>query len=350
MRSAASKKKRGPPEPLAHVVGVDGQGCRTGAVRGDPGGDLAQQPAQLALERANPRLTGVVPHDDPKGIVGDVDLVGAQGRPLQLATDQMVAGDRHLLVLGVAVETDDLHPVEQRPGDGVDHVGGGDEQDLGQVQLDLEIVVAEGVVLRRVEHLEQGRGRVSPVVGAQLVHLVEDDHRVHGPGLAQGAHQPTGLGTHVGPAMATDLGLVADTSQRHPDEGASEGTGHRLAQRGLADPGGPDQGQDGARATPADRGQAPLGLQLAHGQVLEDAILHVVAGRHGPRRGCATPRPRRAGPRTARPRGARTRCPARSGSTRARGSARSSARACRSRGRPPCARPRADPCPRPVSR
>ena len=53
------------------------------------------------------------------------------------------------------------------------------------------------------------------------------------------------------------------------------------------------------------------------------------------------PRPRRAGPRTARPRAARRRCPARCGSSRARGSARSSARACRSRGRPPCAPPRA---------
>ena len=28
-------------------------------------------------------------------------------------------------------------------------------------------------------------------------------------------------------------------------------------------------------APSADRGQAPLGLQLAHGQVLEDAVLHV---------------------------------------------------------------------------
>ena len=159
-----------------------------------------------------------------------VDLVAVQGGALQLAPDQVMAGDGHLLVLGVAVEADDLHPVEQRTGDGVDHVGGGDEQHLGQVQLDLEVVVAEGVVLGRVEHLEQRRGRVAPVVGAELVDLVEHDHRVHGAGLAQGAHQPAGLGTHVGAAVASDLGLVADAAQGHPDERPPEGAGHRLAQ------------------------------------------------------------------------------------------------------------------------
>ena len=163
-----------------------------------------------------------------------LDLVGAERGALQLAPEQVVAGDGHLLVLGVAVEADDLHPVEQRPGDGVDHVGGGDEQHLGQVELHLEVVVAEGVVLCRIEHLEQRRGRVAPVVGSQLVDLVEHDDRVHGAGLAEGAHQPAGLGAHVGAAVPSDLGLVADAAQGHPDERPSEGPGHRLAQRGLA--------------------------------------------------------------------------------------------------------------------
>ncbi len=64
-----------------------------------------------------------------------------------------------LLVLGVAVELDQLHPVEQRAGDRVEHVRRGQEHHVGQVELDLEVVVAERVVLRRVEHLEQRRPR-----------------------------------------------------------------------------------------------------------------------------------------------------------------------------------------------
>ncbi len=131
------------------------------------------------------------------------------------------------------------------------------------------------MVLGGVEDLEQRRGGVTPVVGAELVDLVEHDDRVHGAGLAEGADQPTGLGAHVGAAMATDLGLVPDATEGDPDERAPEGAGHRLAERGLAHSRGTDQGQDGARAASADRGQAPFGLQLADGQVLEDAILHV---------------------------------------------------------------------------
>ena len=142
----------------------------------------------------------------------------------------MVAGDRALFCLGVAVDPDDLHAVQQRPRDRVGHVCRRDEQHLGQVQLDLEVVVAEGVVLRRVEHLEQGRRRVPPVVGTQLVDLVEDDDGVHSPRLAQGAHQASRLRSHIRPAVAADLRFVAHAPQRHPHELAPQGPGHRLAQ------------------------------------------------------------------------------------------------------------------------
>ena len=162
------------------------------------------------------------------------------------------------------------------PGMVSTHVGRRDEQHPRQVEVDLEVVVTERVVLRRVEHLEQRRGGVAPVVGADLVDLVEDDDRVHGPGLAQGAHQPARLGPHVGAAVAADLGLVAHAAERDADELAPEGVGDGLAERRLADAGRADEGQDGPRAAPVHRRQAALGLQLAHGEVLEDALLHVL--------------------------------------------------------------------------
>src|SRR5205807_1362605 len=83
------------------------------------------------------------------------------------AAEQVVASDGELLVLGVAVETDDLHTVEERTRNRVGHIGSGDEQHLGQVELDLEVVVTEGVVLGWVEDREQGRGRAAPPIGAQ---------------------------------------------------------------------------------------------------------------------------------------------------------------------------------------
>ena len=96
-----------------------------------------------------------------------------------LPRPEVVARDRGLLVDRVAVEADDLHPVEQRAGDRVGDVRGRDEEDVGEVELDVEVVVAERVVLRRVEHLEQRGRRVAAPVGADLVDLVEQDDRVH---------------------------------------------------------------------------------------------------------------------------------------------------------------------------
>ena len=146
----------------------------------------------------------------------------------------MVARDRDLLVLGVAVEPDDLHAVEQRAGDRLGHVRGRDEQDLGQVEVDLEVVVAERVVLRRVEHLEQRARRVAAPVGADLVDLVEHHHRVLRAGLLQGAHDAARQRADVGAAVTADLGLVVDAAERDADELATEGARDGLAERRLA--------------------------------------------------------------------------------------------------------------------
>jgi hypothetical protein len=99
----------------------------------------------------------------------------------------------------------------------------------GQVELHVEVVVAERVVLRRVEHLEQGGRRVAAPVGADLVDLVEEDHRVHRPGIPQGTDQPARQGADVRAPVAADLGLVAHAAQRHADELPAEGTCDRLA-------------------------------------------------------------------------------------------------------------------------
>ena len=133
----------------------------------------------------------------------------------------------------------------------------------------------------------------------------------------------------VGAPVAADLRLVADAAEGDPDELPAHGAGHGLAERGLADPGRPRQRQDGAATAPADDAEPLVGAALAHGQVLDDAVLDVVeAGvvgvEHRPRaRRC------RRSPRSARSRGCRGRCPARCGSSRSRATGRRSAPACR---------------------
>ena len=57
-------------------------------------------------------------------------------------------------------------------------VGGSDEQDPREVYVDLEIMIAERMVLRRIEDLEQRRGRIPLYADRDLVDFVEHQHRI----------------------------------------------------------------------------------------------------------------------------------------------------------------------------
>jgi hypothetical protein len=89
-------------------------------------------------------------------------------------------------------------------------VGGGDEKDLGEIVVDVEIVVVEGDVLLRVEHLEQGGGGIAPKIHRHLVDFVEAEDRVGDPDLLHRLDNLAGHGPDIGPAVATDLRLVTD--------------------------------------------------------------------------------------------------------------------------------------------
>jgi hypothetical protein len=161
--------------------------CRAFLALGDPAGDFAADRAYLALEVADSGLARVLLDDRGQRRVGELDLGGAQAIGLDLALDQVATGDLALLLQRVAGQLDRLHPVQQRPRNRVRNVGGGDEGDVGEVELEVQVVVAEAVVLGRVEHLQHRRGGVATEVGAHLVDLVDHEDGVTGTGVAQGA-------------------------------------------------------------------------------------------------------------------------------------------------------------------
>ena len=186
---------------------------------------------------------------------------------LDLLRDQVALRDLDLLLLGVAGEANHLQAVLQRLRDRVHHVGGGDEEHRRQVELDVEVVVGEGVVLLRVEHLEQRRRGVAAEVHRHLVDLVEQEHRVARARLLHHLDDLAREGADVGAAVAADLGLVAHAAEREPHELAVRGAGDRAGERGLADAGRPDEAQDRTLRV-VD--------QLAHGQELDDALLDLL--------------------------------------------------------------------------
>ena len=80
--------------------------------------DLAQRLARdlgdLALERPDAGLARVMLDQVAQAVVGERQLLGLQAVRLDLLGDQVALGDLDLLVLGIALEPDDLHAVEQR--------------------------------------------------------------------------------------------------------------------------------------------------------------------------------------------------------------------------------------------
>ena len=111
-------------------------------------------------------------------------------------------------------------------------------------------------------------GGVAAKVRAHLVDLVDHEHGVARARVAQGADDRPRHRADIGAPVAADLRLVADPADRDALELAPERLRDRPAEAGLPHP----------RAARRSRGSGPceLRVQLAHRQVLEDAVLDLL--------------------------------------------------------------------------
>ena len=217
--------------------------------------------------------------DEPKGVVRDRDSFGIQAGCLELLRNEVLARDPELLLFRVAGELDDVHPVEQRSRNRLELVRGADEQHLREVERKVEIVVAERLVLLGVEHLEHRAPRIAAEIGAHLVDLVDQHHRVHRLRVADRADDRPGHCADVREPVTADLRLVPHAADRQALELPSERACDRMPERRLADAGRPDEAEDLTR---------DLVPQLRNRQVLDDPVLdllevEVILVEHPPR-------------------------------------------------------------------
>ncbi len=229
-------------------------------------GQRAADVCDALLQRAHAGLTRVARCDALQRRVGEDDLRVGQRVGLQLLRHQVRARDGDFFRLRVAGDLEDLHAVAQRRGDGLERVGGGDEEHARQIDRHLEIVIDEGLVLLGVEDLQQRRRRVALEAGAKLVDLVEHDDGVHRAGPLERLHDAARERAHVGAPVAADLRLVAHAAQRHAQELAAHGARDRLPERSLAHAG---------RTREAENGPLQIAAQRAHREELEHALLHL---------------------------------------------------------------------------
>src|SRR5262245_36621616 len=224
---------------------------------------LADQVGELALEVAHARFPRIAADQEQQRLVVDRPLLGVEAVLGDRVRDQMLARNLYLLVLGVAGDADDLHAIHQGRRD-VERVRRRDEHHVGEIVVDLQVVVVEGVVLLGIEHLEQRRGRIAAEIGAHLVDLVEQEQRIRRLRLAHRLDDLAGHRADIGAPVAADFGLVTHAAERHAHEVAAGSAGDRLAERGLADAGRADQAQDRA---------GELVGALLDREILDDAFL-----------------------------------------------------------------------------
>ncbi len=105
---------------------------------------------------------------------------------------------------------------------GSDDVRGRDEHHVREIVGDLEVVVGEGVVLLRVEHLEQRRRGIAAEVVADLVDLVEHEDRVDRPDLLHALDDLARERADVRSTVTADGGLVMHTAERDAVELAAQ--------------------------------------------------------------------------------------------------------------------------------
>ena len=91
----------------------------------------ANDPRDIALQVSHPGLARVPVDNDLDGLVADAQRLLADAVLFQLLGDEVMAGDGGLFPARIARDLQHFHAVLERRGNGVGHVGGGDEHHPG---------------------------------------------------------------------------------------------------------------------------------------------------------------------------------------------------------------------------
>src|SRR4051812_22565172 len=185
-----------------------------------------------------------MPDDEAHRSFGVVDLLGLDSVLLNLTWNQIAEGDVDLLVFGVTLQLDDLHAITQRLGNRIEHVRGGNEHHLREIEGYVEVIVTESRILLGVKGFKQRRRRIAAEVAAQFIDLVEHEDRVVGLSTADALNDLSGKRADISAAVTADLGFIMQAAERHALELTSQGARDGAAERRLAHTRRPNKAKD----------------------------------------------------------------------------------------------------------
>ncbi len=150
----------------------------------------------------------------PDALGWELELAGLHPVIFQLSWQQVAAGDLDFFRGCVAGQFNDFQAIPQRRMHGIQPVGGGDEKDFAQVKGNFEVVIAEMLVLLRIQDFQQGRSRITAEIRTKLVDFVQQKHRIPCIQPFQGLQYSTRHGANVGSAVSPDLCFIPNATQR----------------------------------------------------------------------------------------------------------------------------------------
>ena len=103
--------------------------------------NMAQGTTDLALETAHAGFACIAADDRRQSGIVNFDVGGCKAVGFKLPPHQIAASDLQFFAVGIAGKADDLHAVAQRTGNGLEHIGCGDEDDARQVEGHGEVIV-----------------------------------------------------------------------------------------------------------------------------------------------------------------------------------------------------------------
>ena len=196
----------------------------------DPENGFAAQGSDQTFQLPDTRFPCIIADQIDDFLVAQTELGSRKTIGLDLLRNEMFLGNVQLVHFCVGRQLNDLQTVSQRHRYIVQIVRCSDEQYFGEIVRLFQVVVAEQLVLFRVQYLQQCAGRIAFVVIAEFIDFIDEEHRIDDTGALHALDDPARHGTEVGSSVSADLCFVAYTAQAHLDEPAVQRTGNRSGQ------------------------------------------------------------------------------------------------------------------------
>src|SRR5437588_4568350 len=194
---------------------------------------------------------------------------------VQYLRQEVPLPDDDLLLKHIARKINNIHAVSKGYRYLVVHIPGADEEHLREIVRNLQVVIGKGVILLRIQHFQQGGGRITTILRREFVDFVEKENRVFDAHSLHRLDNTPGQRADIGAAMSANLRLVVHTTKRNAGKLAPQCVGYRVPQGCFTDSRGTNEAKN-LPLTLTFRMPAAIGQplpQLAYRQEFNDALL-----------------------------------------------------------------------------